>query len=251
MPTFRTASARQRMPLRAPRQATRRATRPGTGFGWNTHREKKSCPGAGRDIMARVEHLSTAELVAGLSDVRDSPSDGGTVELIVRRPAVDEREVLAEAALDVDAGLAGDTWPVRGSKRTADGSPHPGMQLTVMNSRAALLVARDPGRRMLAGDQLYADLDLSPANLPPGTRLALGSAVIEVTDQPHLGCPKFAARFGTDAWRFVNSRVGRELRLRGMNARVVVSGTVRPGDAIRKCPADRTVTTGSRPVAPT
>src|SRR6266566_1601042 len=141
MPTFRTASARQRMPLRAPRQATRRATRPGTGFGWNTHREKKSCPGAGRDIMARVEHLSTAELVAGLSDVRDSPSDGGTVELIVRRPAVGEREVLAEASLDVDAGLAGDTWPVRGSKRTADGSAHPDMQLTVMNSRAALLVA--------------------------------------------------------------------------------------------------------------
>jgi hypothetical protein len=185
-----------------------------------------------------VKHLSTAELEAGLSDVRDSPSDGGTVELIVRRPAVDEREVLAEATLDVEAGLAGDTWPVRGSTRTADGSPHPDMQLTVMNSRAALLVAQDPDRRMLAGDQLYVDLDLSPGNLPPGTRLALGSAVIEVTDLPHLGCPKFAARFGQDAWRFVNSRIGRELRLRGLNPRVVVSGTVRAGDAIRKCPAD-------------
>jgi hypothetical protein len=189
-----------------------------------------------------VEHLSTAELEAGLSDVRDSPSDGGTVELIVRRPAVGEREALAEAALDVDTGLAGDTWPVRGSKRTADGSSHPDMQLTVMNSRAALLVAQEPERRMLAGDQLYADLDLSPANLPPGTRLAIGSAVIEVTDQPHLGCAKFAARFGKDAWRFVNSRAGRELRLRGLNARVVVSGTVRPGDTIRKCPADPLVT---------
>jgi hypothetical protein len=188
-----------------------------------------------------VKHLSTAELEAGLSDVRDSPSDGGTVELIVRRPAADEREVLAEAALDVDTGLAGDTWPVRGSKRTADGSSHPDMQLTVMNSRAALLVAQ-PERRMLAGDQLYVDLDLSPANMPPGTRLAIGSAVIEVTDQPHLGCVKFAARFGKDAWRFVNSRDGRELRLRGLNARVVVSGTVRPGDTIRKCPADLLVT---------
>jgi MOSC domain-containing protein YiiM len=87
---------------------------------------------------------------------------------------------------------------------------------------------------MLAGDQLYVDLDLSPVNLPPGTRLALGSAVIEVTDQPHLGCAKFAARFGEEALRFVNSRVGRGLRLRGLNARVVVSGTVRAGDAIRK-----------------
>ena len=103
-------------------------------------------------------------------------------------------------------------------------------------------IAHDLDRRVLAGDQLYVDLDLSPANLPPGTRLALGSAVIEVTDQPHLGCAKFAARFGQDAWRFVNSRVGRELRLRGLNARVVVSGSVRTGDAIRKCPADPLVT---------
>jgi len=188
-----------------------------------------------------VEHLSTAALEAGLDEVRDSPSDGGTVELIVRRPAVDEREVLAEGALDADAGLVGDTWPVRGSTRTKDGSPHPGMQLTVMNSRAALLVARDPGRRMLAGDQLYVDLDISPANLSAGTRLALGSAVIEVTDQPHLGCAKFAARFGTDALRLVNSRTGRELRLRGLNARIIGSGTVRPGDVIRKLPADHLV----------
>ena len=134
-----------------------------------------------------------------------------------------------------EAGLAGDTWPARASSRTADGSPHPGMQVTMMNSRAALLIAHDVGRRVLAGDQLYADLDLSPANLPPGTRLAVGSAVLEVTDQPHLGCAKFAARFGQDALRFVNSRVGRQLRLRGLNARVVVSGTVRTGDAIVKC----------------
>jgi hypothetical protein len=188
-----------------------------------------------------MEHLSTAALEAGLGDVRESPSDGGTVELIVRRPAVDEREVLAAGMLEVAAGLAGDTWPARGSKRTADGSPHPDMQVTVMNSRAALLVARHPDRRKLAGDQFYVDLDLSPANLPPGTRLALGSAVIEVTDQPHLGCAKFAARFGADALRFVNSRVGRELRLRGLNARVVAAGMVRPGDAIRKLPADPSV----------
>jgi hypothetical protein len=184
-----------------------------------------------------VEHLDTATLHAGLDHVRESPSDGGTVELIVRRPAVDQREVLAEATLDVDAGLAGDTWPVRGSTRTTGGSSHPDMQLTVMNSRAALLVAQDLDRRMLAGDQLYVDLDLSPVNLPPGTRLAVGSAVIEVTREPHLGCAKFAARFGTDAWRFVNSRVGRGLRLRGLNARVVVSGTVCPGDVIRKLPS--------------
>jgi hypothetical protein len=195
-----------------------------------------------------VEHLSTVALEAGLGDVRDSPSDGGTVELIVCRPAVDEREVLAEGRLVAGVGLAGDSWPVRSSTRTKDRSPHPDTQLTVMNSRAALLVARHPDRRGLAGDQLYVDLDLSPANLPSGTRLAMGSAVIEVTDRPHLGCPKFAARFGADAWRFVNSRVGRELRLRGLNARVVVSGTVRAGDVVRKLPgsASRSSAAGAR-----
>jgi hypothetical protein len=156
------------------------------------------------------------------------------VELIVRRPAVDEREALLEAELDAVAGLVGDTWPVRGSTSTPDGAPQPDAQLTVMNSRAALLVAQVPERRLLAGDQLYVDLDLSPANLPPGTRLAVGSAVIEVSGRPHLGCAKFAARFGQDAWRFVNSRVGRSLRLRGLNARILVSGTVRLGDRVRK-----------------
>jgi MOSC domain len=181
-----------------------------------------------------VEHLDAAALEAGLDGVRQSPPDIGTIELIVRRPAVDEREHLAEATLDVAGGLLGDTWRARGSSRTADGSAHPAMQVTVMNSRAALLVARSPRRRALAGDQLYVDLDLSPVNLPPGTRLALGSAVIEVSCEPHLGCAKFAARFGDDAWRLVNSRVGRALRLRGLNARVVISGKVRRGDEIRK-----------------
>jgi len=181
-----------------------------------------------------VAHLSTAELEAGLAVVRGSPPDHGTVELIVRRPAVDQRETLLEAELDVAAGLLGDTWPVRGSTSTPDGSPQPDAQLTVMNSRAALLVAQVPDRRLLAGDQLYVDLDLSPANLPPGSRLAVGAAVIEVSARPHLGCAKFAARFGQDAWRFVNSRAGRELRLRGLNARILVSGTVRLGDTVHK-----------------
>jgi len=185
---------------------------------------------------AAPEHLDTAALEAGLGHIRESPADDGTVELVVRRPAVNEREVLAVGHLDVDAGLVGDTWPVRRSSRTADGAAHPDMQLTVINARAALLVAQDPDRCALAGDQLHVDLDLSPVNLPAGTRLAVGSAVIEVTGQPHLGCAKFAARFGKDALRFVNSRTGRSLRLRGLNARIVAPGTVRPGDAIRKLP---------------
>ncbi|HEX7277029.1 MAG TPA: hypothetical protein VF244_06610 [Acidimicrobiales bacterium] len=181
-----------------------------------------------------MRHLTRDELAAGLDHIAGSPADVGRVELIVRRPAEGEREVLAEGTLDLENGLVGDTWRVRESKRTDDGSPHPDMQLNVMNARVAALIAADPDRRALAGDQLYVDLDLSEDNLPPGTRLALGSAVIQVTDQPHRGCAKFSARFGVDALRFVNSEEGRLLRLRGMNTKVVVAGTVRVGDPIEK-----------------
>jgi hypothetical protein len=181
-----------------------------------------------------VAHLSYEQLEAGLAEVLRSPQDLGTVELIVRRPAVDAREVLGEATLDPDWGVVGDTWRERRSPRTPDGTPHPDTQLNVINARFSRLVAVDPDRRPLAGDQLHLDLDLSEANLPPGTRLALGGAVIEVTPPPHTGCAKFSARFGGDAMKFVNSRQGRALRLRGLNARVVVPGTVRAGDTVRK-----------------
>jgi MOSC domain-containing protein YiiM len=182
------------------------------------------------------EHLTTAELEAGLDEVRAAPADGGRVELLVRRPAVDEREQLDEAKLDPDVGMVGDTWLVRGSSRTPDGASDPDKQLTVMNARLAALVAGGPSRRALAGDQIYVDLDISHANLPAGSRLALGEAVVEITQPPHAGCAKFAARFGKEALRFVNSPVGRELRLRGANARIVVAGAVRAGDAVRKLP---------------
>lgn len=181
-----------------------------------------------------MEHLDQPSLDAGLEHIAAAPSDIGTVELIVRRPNVDEREVLDIGELDPAVGLVGDTWSIRGSSRTGDGSAHPDMQLNVMNARAIGLVARAPERWALAGDQLYLDLDLSTSNLPAGTQLALGSAVIEVTDQPHTGCAKFSRRFGPDALRFVNSPVGTQLRLRGLNARVVTAGTVRRGDAVTK-----------------
>jgi hypothetical protein len=185
-----------------------------------------------------IQH-SLAELHAGLDAVRSAPTDVGRLELIVRRPEVGQREELAVGELCLTNGLVGDTWSVRTSKKTPDGSPHPEMQLNVMNAAAALLVAAgDLGRRSLCGDQLYLDLDISEANLPPGTRLALGAvAVIEVTAEPHRGCAKFSERFGVDAVRFVNSPEGRDLRLRGLNAKVVVPGEIHAGDTVRKLPA--------------
>jgi len=181
-----------------------------------------------------VRHLTMAELHAGLEEIRRSPADGGEVKLIVRRPDVGIREELAEADLDVAVGLVGDTWHMRKSRLTADGSPHPDMQLNIMNARVVALVAQEPDRWALAGDQLFIDLDLSAANLPAGTRLSLAGAIIEVTAQPHTGCSKFLSRFGVDAQTFVNSDVGRELNLRGINAKVVADGRIRAGDIARK-----------------
>jgi hypothetical protein len=181
-----------------------------------------------------MTHLTTSELEAGVDEIRQSPKDHGVLKLIVRRPAVDEREVLDEGELDLRVGLVGDTWRDRPSSRTSDATPHPEMQLNIMNSRAIALVAQDRDRWPLAGDQLFIDLDLGAENLPPGTRLAVGSAIIEVTAIPHNGCKKFRARFGADAMKFVNSPLGKELHLRGINAKVILPGVIQVGDLVSK-----------------
>jgi hypothetical protein len=179
-------------------------------------------------------HLTTSELEAGLEDIQRAPKDEGVLELIVRRPVINEREILEEAELHPTAGLVGDSWKRRRSTSTADGSPNPLMQLNIMNSRVTALVARNKDRWPLAGDQLYLDMDLSEDNVPAKTHLSLGSAVIEVTSPPHLGCQKFVARFGHQAMKFVNSPLGKQLHLRGINARVIQSGIIRVGDVARK-----------------
>ena len=183
-----------------------------------------------------MEHVPLAVLEAGVAEIRGAPGEAGTVELLVRRPAEGEREVLERAELDPVEGMVGDSWWARGSRSTADGSAHPDLQLTLMNARVTGLVAGTRERWPLAGDQVYVDLDVSEGNLPAGTRLALGSAVIELTAMPHTGCGKFARRFGVEALKFVNSDVGRALSMRGRNARVVAGGTVATGDPVRKLP---------------
>jgi MOSC domain-containing protein YiiM len=174
------------------------------------------------------KHLTASELEAGLVEISRSPKDDGVLEMIVRRPQVGEREVLDEGQLDVTEGLVGDSWINRRS------APNPDTQLNVMNARAVALVAHDRTRWQLAGDQLFIDLDLSDDNLPAGTQLAIGSAVIEVTPVPHTGCAKFVERFGLEAMQFVNGREGKAMHLRGICARVVQPGVIKVGDNAKK-----------------
>jgi hypothetical protein len=185
-------------------------------------------------MMLNVQHISVTELEAGLDHIRQSPKDNGTLMTIVRWPNVDEREVLDEGELNTVEGLAGDTWKARESGHTPDGSVNTNTQITVMNSRTIALLAQDKERWPLAGDQLYIDMDLGIDNLPPGTRVALGSAVIEVSAVPHTGCKKFSSRFGVEAMKFVNSPEGKQLHLRGINAKVIQAGAIQVGDVVRK-----------------
>lgn len=184
--------------------------------------------------METLIHLSMAELETGLEYIRQSPNDNGILELIVRRPGVDEREIVNEAELDLEVGLVGDTWKMRGSKATPDGSANLNAQITLANVRAIGLMAQTEERWPLAGDQLYVDFNLSEDNVPPGTHLAIGAAVLEVSAVPHSGCAKFSQRFGVDSLKFVNSAEGKKLHLRGINTTVIQAGIIRVGDVVKK-----------------
>jgi len=180
--------------------------------------------------MSIETHLTMAELEENLDELRLSPRDEGSLRMIVRRPRSGEREVIEQGSLSVEEGLTGDNWSTRNSGAPLDVD----RQLTIMNARVAGLLAQQEDRWHLFGDQLYIDLELSEENLPTGTRLALGGAVIEVTSVDHTGCKKFAERFGVDAVKFVSAPVGKELRLRGIYAKVVQPGPIRVGDLARK-----------------
>jgi len=186
------------------------------------------------DYSTPVKHLTMQELEAALGHLREAPKDDGVLQLIVCRPNVDQREEMDQAELDPVKGLIGDNWIVRPSSKTPDGSPHPEMQINIMNVRVTALVAQQRERWSLAGDQLYLDMDLSKENLPAGSRIQVGSAVLEVSPLPHTGCAKFVSRFGVDAMKFVNSEVGKELCLRGINAKVVQAGVVKVGQTAKK-----------------
>lgn len=184
--------------------------------------------------VQHLQHLSMEELEAGLESILQSPKDNGRLELIVRRPAVEEREVVTEGWLDLTTGLEGDNWKTRGSTSMPDGSANPEAQVTLMNSRVIALLAQSQDNWPLAGDQFFVDMDLSTENLPPGTRIAIGAAILEVSAKPHTGCNKFSSRFGLDALKFIGSPQRKDLRLRGINARVVQAGAFKTGNVVKK-----------------
>jgi hypothetical protein len=178
-----------------------------------------------------MDDVATTTFDAHLDQIRAAPTDNGRLELIVRRPAEGERELLDTGELDLELGLLGDRWAGRDVRTNP---VYLDAQLTLISTRLLAAVEPDQGRWPQAGDQLYVDMDLSIDNLPPGSRLAIGSAVIEISETPHTGCAKFSARFGSEALRWVNGPIGRAYRFRGLNARIVQAGVVQVGDTIRK-----------------
>lgn len=176
-----------------------------------------------------LEHLQTQ-----LKKIQASPKDSGSVLLIVRRPVTEEREIITLGRLIPSAGLEGDNWRERGSSSMPDGSANPEAEITLMNSRVIQALTQDETRWALAGDQFFVDFDLSEENIPAGTRLMLGSAILEVSSLPHNGCKKFSARFGVDALKFISIAENKPLRMRGVNAKIIQAGEVKQGDLVRK-----------------
>jgi hypothetical protein len=179
-------------------------------------------------------HLTSEQLQAGLARVLESPADGGRLEAIFVRPRKKQRTACGTAVLSPEFGIEGDNWLTQNWLFLTDGRPDPRNQVSLMNARLLELLSAEPDRMALAGDNLIVDLDLSDENLPVGQRLAVGGAVLEISDVPHNGCNAFQARYGADAVRFVNSREGKRLHLRGRYARVIEAGTATVGDTVRK-----------------
>jgi hypothetical protein len=190
-------------------------------------------------------HLTLAELEAGLPEILQAPKDNGTLTGIVIRPEPGQRVELASCEVSLKLGTHGDNWSRGCWKTTDDGSPHPDVQICIMNARCIALIAQDRSNWAPAGDNLFIDMDLTPNNVPPGTQLAIGTAIIEITDTPHNGCDSFIARYGRDACIFVNTREGKQLRLRGVYGRVVRDGHLAVGDTVRKVTAHDLLASGT------
>lgn len=180
------------------------------------------------------KYLSTEEVEAGVENIKESPKNNGVLQLIVRRPETETREIISTGKINFENGLEGDNWKPRGSRHTPDNSADPEAQITLMNSRVIDLLANDKENWQLAGDQLFVNMDLSIENLPPLSQIQMGSAILEISAKPHTGCKKFSGRFGIEALVFISTPLGKSLRMRGVNAKVIQAGEIHVGDVIRR-----------------
>jgi hypothetical protein len=176
----------------------------------------------------------TAQLEQGMDKITVSPKNNGMLEMIVRRPETETREVINNGEITLTNGLEGDNWKARGSSHTVDNSADPEAQITLMNSRVIQSLAGNKENWQWAGDQLFVDMDLSIDNLPPHSKLQVGSVILQISATPHTGCKKFSSRFGIEALEFISTPLGKSLRLRGVNAKVIQAGHIQVGDVVKK-----------------
>jgi MOSC domain-containing protein YiiM len=156
-----------------------------------------------------------------------SPRDLGRVQGCVVRTGRGVRETPSALRVVEGAGVVGDLWSTH---------PHsaPGNQVSLINVHVLRsLCDGDESRMPLSGDNLHVDLELSEANLPVGTLLAIGTALLRVSPVPHRPCGSFVKRYGATAAKKVAraTRIGR--RGRGVLCEVVRGGVIANGDEIR------------------
>ncbi len=179
-------------------------------------------------------HPTLEQLELSLETIAASPSKQGTVELIISRPETGKRVVHTIGNFSKTGGLEGDNWANDCWKTLPDGKSDPIVQIAITNTRLLAAICPDKSRWPLAGDQIYTELNLSKTNLPVGTRLSAGTVILEITQEPHLGCSQYAEHFGKDSLKFTLTPRGRELNLRGIYAKVIKSGSINTGDRISK-----------------
>ena len=174
-----------------------------------------------------------AELMAALPDILAAPKDNAPVHGLCLRPARGERAFPKRISMTRAGGIPGERWATEPWLRRADGSPDPRIQVSILPLRVMDLVWRDREGTPHPGDPIVVDMDLSLANLPSGSLIAAGTAVLRVSDEFNAACAKWKLRYGADARAFIEAPGHAELRLRGVLCSVETDGEVAVGECLR------------------